>query len=394
MANHTDYYSLLEVSKTATVEEIKKSYKKLAIKTHPDKHTEDKKEEAAIKFTAITQAYEVLTDPNKRSLYDQFGEEGIKHGSNPSFKHANNLFNTIFNNFPGLNFPFAMPFNINQSSANNATNNQSTNNQLINNMPRIVPLPLSLKKCYKGGKVTVKIDRKIKCPKCLASGSDDGKDPGTCKTCNGQGIIQRQQNHGFIVMISTGPCNSCNGSKKQPPIILCSNCNGNKLITEQAEISFDIPQGARPNEQIHIPSSGDYNENNNSTNDLIFVIKDNDANNSNIFNNHIICRDSNNPLNLCVTLQLSLAEALCGWSRDIVQLDGRKIYIAYDKPCPPNSILVMDGEGMRRNNECGKLIINILVNFPSDISNKGEVYKALEHKDWQPIKATNIILLS
>jgi molecular chaperone DnaJ len=237
-----DYYEILEVDKNADAETIKKSYRKKAIQYHPDKNPGDK--EAEEKFKSISEAYEILSDPEKKQRYDMSGS-GDFHNFDPNF------------NYDGFD-PFTM------FSTMFKTNN-------FRNHARIDPdsklsYRASLKEIIRGAKVEVLLKRNIHCEECMGQGHSTSD--ANCSTCNGAGFQISKMGQMTVTM----PCNKCGGSGKQ--INSCHKCNGRGYFEKKEKVSFDIPKGINPLTVLRIKGKGNeiFYQNNKLVGDTYIVI--------------------------------------------------------------------------------------------------------------------------
>ncbi len=230
-----DYYQILGVSKNATEEEIKKAYRNLAKKYHPDLNPNNK-EEAEKKFKEVSEAYEVLIDKDKRKMYDQYGEEGVKSNFGPGgftwkdFTHFNDL-NDIFgdNIFGDIFSSFFGGTKRNQRASRAHTRGANIKIKIL----------LSLEEIAHGTAKTIKYKREEMCPVCKGTG---GEEMETCPTCNGRGEIRQVSRSLFGQFVNIRPCSQCHGSGK---IIKkkCKHCNGKGSIRKERQISLKIPAG-------------------------------------------------------------------------------------------------------------------------------------------------------
>ena len=306
-----DYYNILNLNKFSTQEEIKKSYKKLALKYHPDKNPNNPK--AVEKFKEISEAYDVLSDPEKRKNYDNFGLD---------FSDQNNFDpGDIFNQFFGNNqFPFNFSFNMNQNKEKQKEN-------------IVIKLPLNLEDIYLGKKVKITYDQKIYCQECDGNGTLDKTIP-ICQNCKGSGRTVIIRRIGPMIQQMNGTCNVCQGSGKH--IIhenKCKKCLGKSYILKNKTIEIPINKGLKQGQKIQVEKKG--NQFKNYSTDLILVI---------IEKNHKIFSRENDDLYLCVNLHLY--QSLFGFTKTITQLDGSKIVISHEGLTENNTIRKLIGEGM------------------------------------------------
>jgi molecular chaperone DnaJ len=249
----TDYYKILGVSRDASQEDLKKAFRQLALKHHPDRNQGEKASEE--KFKEINEAYTCLGDPEKRAHYDRYGTtEGLGAGAGSGFggfgagAPFGDIFEDIFDDFFGTfgGFKKAKP---------------TKGSDLRYNMS------LSLEECAFGTEKTIKIPRWQSCDACGGSGAEQGKPPVTCSQCQGTGQIRLQQ--GFFSVSKT--CGKCNGTGRlitNP----CKNCNGNGKIRVQKELSVKIPAGVDNGSRLKLSSEGDFGSFGGPPGDLYVVI--------------------------------------------------------------------------------------------------------------------------
>lgn len=243
-----DYYEVLDVPKDASEDEIKKAYRKLAIKFHPDRQngkSDKEKKEAEEKFKEATEAYEVLSNKDKRAKYDQFGFAGVGDQSNADYSNVFHDFGDIFGDFfggHGFN-GFGTPFG-------DFFGTRSNKNQK-EDLDKYVRVQIDLEQALFGCKVDIKVPRKILCKKCNGTGSSDGKES-TCSVCHGSGMKTMRQ--GFMMMSQT--CPNCHGTGK---VITspCKDCHGQGYTIENKVVTITIPENSLDGKNITIPRMGD-----------------------------------------------------------------------------------------------------------------------------------------
>ncbi|HEY4305740.1 MAG TPA: molecular chaperone DnaJ [Gemmatimonadaceae bacterium] len=238
-----DYYATLEVQKAASDEEIKKSYRKLAMTYHPDRNNGSK--EAEERFKEITEAYDVLRDPQKRAAYDRYGDAGLR-GGNAGFHHVDlsealGIFMRDFGGFGGLDDLFG---NVRQSS----------------NGPRAgqdvkVTIPLTLEEVATGVDKKINIKLLDPCDKCEGSGAEPGSKSETCKTCQGAGEVRRAQRSFFGQVVTVAPCPTCRGEGRiiQTP---CKKCRGEGRMRSDHELTVQIPAGVASGQYMTLRGVG------------------------------------------------------------------------------------------------------------------------------------------
>lgn len=334
------YYKILNIQSNATQDEIKKAYRKLAMKYHPDKNPNDLTAEE--KFKEINQAYSVLSDPEKRRLYDQFGENSEHRQINPM-----DIFNRMFGN--GFSF----------TNFTNFTNQFPYFHQKQKGNPVQIILKCELKDLYFGKIYKRKITRDRLCRYCEGTGSEDKK-KNKCEICDGHGYIIQSFRHGSMIFNSQRNCDSCKGSgyKSVDKNKKCKKCNGLGIIPEEKIFEINVKPGMKEGQQFIF-----YNESNESENiipgDIIFIIEEIKNDKFKRINDDIIYKH-----------KISLKEALIGFYTTL-DLFGEKINISYDKIISPNKFLVIPSKGFKKDNgKSGNLILEIEIEFPSELSDE------------------------
>jgi DnaJ family protein A protein 2 len=367
------YYDVLSVSKNSSIDEIKKAYKKMCLKWHPDKNP-DKVDEAKAEFQKIQEAYEVLSNEEKRTIYDKHGKAGLnQQGQNMD---ANDFFSNLFGGGFGGN-PF-MQFNVQQNRREPAQKGPNKN----------VQVELSLEEVMNGASKKITIKNQIKCPSCNASGSKSGT-PDTCTMCKGSGMrVQvRQLGPGMIQQMST-PCNICSGSGKMVnEADKCSTCNGNKFGTRQGALEIDIEKGLRGGEHIRIQNMGDAVENAVEAGDLIIELVEKKREDQYRENDDLI-----------VKKHILLSEALCGLSFLYNHPNGETIVVEQNKVIKPNTRHRITGLGFfnRNSKATGDLIFEFIIVFPENLQDERKdlikklLPKRIETKDTKNYKCYTI----
>ena len=351
-----NYYDLLGVNKNSTEEEIKKAYKKLAMKHHPDRNPKNR-EEAEKKFKDISHAYNILTDKQKKHIYDQFGEEGLQGANNmPNNFNPFSMFEEMF----GDNMGGSGGFHFNMGGMNQKRQNNTT---------EVKRLKVSLNDLYNGKKMNFNITRNILKPekKHLIK---------TCDACNGSGVEIRIQQFGPMIQQVQANCSKCGGQGK----IIPDGC----LDSVKEKFSINIEKGMCNDEQIILKKKGSFNINTMDYNDLVFVI---------IEEEHKIFKRIEN--NLMFGLDINLIDALTGFNFSFSHLDNSEFIISSDDIIVNEQIKVIKNKGMPYNNHSdvfGDLIIKFNVVFPDKINT--EDYEALKNilpkTIFPPVKNTSL----
>ena len=299
MANKRDYYEVLGVDTSASAEEIKKAYRKMAIKYHPDKNPGDK--EAEEKFKEAAEAYSILSDPEKKSRYDQFGHAGVE-GAGPDFSGGFGNLNDFLNDILG-GFGFGGGFG---GGARSSQQQQ----RVYRGRDIRVRVKLTLEEIAKGVEKEISIEKSVPCSECGGKGAKNSSDIKTCPACHGTGQVERIVRQGFFQQVTYSTCQQCGGEGK---IISnpCRSCGGTGLVRKRETIKVKIPAGVEAGMQLTIQGEGNAAKNNGINGDLLVVIEEQEHPN--------LKRDGNN---LYYTKIISLPDAILGTETEIPCLDG------------------------------------------------------------------------
>ncbi len=307
----SEYYSILGVSKNAPIEEIKKKYKRLAMENHPDKGGNEDK------FKAINEAYGVLSDPEKRDIYNKFGKEGLEAGGRPQPPHMD-IFNAMFGGGGGRH------------------RRRTKSNDVIRN------IDVSLEDIFSGIKKKISIERTV----------IDKSKVINCDVCRGSGTVTQVMRMGPMVTQTTQPCPKCHGRGSCVPQSATS--------TIKEILDMNIPKGC-PNGHKIIFHGKTSMEMGLDPGDIIFVV--------NYKNNNRFKIDDNNVLDLNCKVNINLYEALTGFTYRLKHLDNTFIEFSYNDVTVPKMIHTIRGEGLCYNNTYGDLHVMFEVHFPERINN-------------------------
>ena len=358
----TNYYDLLGVAKDASQSDIKKAYRKKAMKWHPDKN-QNNREEAEQKFKEIGKAYNVLSDENSRRNYDQFGEEGLKNM--PNMSNFNPF--DIFSQFGGMGGMGGMG-NFQDLFGNNRGNHNPSQPRQGKGPHIQHLLNLHLKHLYSGKRIKLKMKKNIKCTTCNGIGCLNPNDIKTCDLCNGMGKISQIRRMGNMIQKTVQPCYKCNGTGKIiPDDKKCPTCKGEKKLFQEKLIEFDVVPGSNNGDKIILYGEGNWDPQFTEAGDLIIIINEKKDKSNKMYK-------EGEHLNLKV--DINLKESLCGLDMIIKHLDDRPIRIKYDKVIKPGEILKIVGEGMpiKGQNSFGDLLITFNIIFPEKISTQRKDY--------------------
>lgn len=336
----TEYYKVLGVSKDATDNQIKSAYRKLAMKYHPDKNPNNK--EAEKMFKELAEAYQILSDPEKRRLYDQYGKDGF-NGSATNIR-PEDLFQNIFGGF-GLHDIFG---GFQQRGPRKGTS--------IN-----YPLNVSLKEFMMGSTRKLKITRKIICIECNGRGLAFGKTNKNCSCCEGRGMIINVTRHGNNIIQQQFPCHSCGGQGVYiAPEDKCCSCGGNKIIDESHIIEVTIDPGMEPGNFILLEGEANQLPDCDEPGDVVVILQ-------------LKCEDNWEVAgkDLIHNVNIDLVQALCGGSLSITHLDGRIIEFQLEPVIQPGNHKIIFNEGLpthRNSSKRGNLHVKMNLRLPERVT--------------------------
>ena len=357
MAEKRDYYEVLGVEKNASAEEIKKAYRKKAIQYHPDKNPGDK--EAEEKFKEAAEAYEVLSDPQKRQRYDQYGFAGM--GGAGGFSGGGMTMEDIFQHFGDI-FEGA-GFDLGDIGNMFMGGGRSRGPRVRRGSDMRVKVRLTLEEIASGCEKKIKVRKLVQCKDCNGSGSKDGNTE-TCPTCKGSGRVVRQQRGIFGMMQVQAECDTCHGEGR---IIKnkCPKCGGEGVIRDEDIITITIPAGVMGGMQLTVPGKGNAAPRGGVAGDLLVLIEEEE-------HKDFIRQDSD----LIYNLLLDMPTAVLGGQVQIPTLTG-DVKITITPGTQPGKVLRMRGKGLPRIDQYGRsygtgdLLINVGVYIPEKL-NKDE----------------------
>ena len=347
-----DYYEVLGVSKTADEAEIKKAYRKMAKENHPDLHPGDKEAEA--RFKEASEAYEVLSDADKRAKYDQFGHAAF----DPSYGAGAGGFGGGFGGFDFGDI-FDSFFGGGGRSARNP--NAPRRGENIHTSTTI-----SFEEAAFGCEREIAASRIETCEKCGGSGCADGTTPEVCPTCRGTGSVRTQQRTPMGVFSSSAPCTACGGSGKiihQP----CQTCKGKGKVRRQRKIHIDVPAGINNGQTVSLRGAGHAGENGGTAGELLVTIQ--------VTPHEIFERDGNAVL---LTIPISIVQAALGAELEVPTLDGNVKY-SIPEGTQTGTVFRLRGKGIPNLQSSGRgdQFVTVTVQTPKNLTAE---QKELLHK--------------
>ncbi|MAF76700.1 MAG: molecular chaperone DnaJ [Halobacteriovoraceae bacterium] len=340
-----DYYDVLGVAKGASKDEIKKAYRKLALKYHPDRNPDDK--EAEVKFKEASEAAEVLLDENKKARYDQFGHAGVDgqaggfggggFGAGGDFGDLGDIFGDIFGDILGGG----------RRGGGRRRHRGTPGNDLQ------MTLDVSFEEAAFGVEKNISLTRYVECETCDGSGAQNGSQPSTCDMCNGMGEVRRQQ--GFFTVATT--CPKCQGSG-QMITDPCGSCSGQGRKRKKVDLAVKVPEGIDTNQRLKLSGEGDAGTQGAPDGDLYVVI--------NVQPHSIFERDG---FNLHCTVPISFTQAALGDEVEVPTLDGR-VSVTIAEGTQSGKKMRLKGKGIQRLGAYGHgdLILTIHVETPTKLN--------------------------
>ncbi len=353
-----DYYKILEISKNAKPEEIKRAFRRLAQKYHPDKGGDPEK------FKEINEAYQVLSNPEKKSQYDQFGAT-FDAGQNSEGGFGGFQNNWDFSSF-GEDFDLSDIFSNFFGGSNRPKNTKKNQGRDIK-----VDLELKLSEIKENSVRTLNLYKWISCPVCHGTGASPDSKLKTCSKCKGKGTITETSRQGFFAFSRTRICPECGGSGKIPEK-KCSKCDGLGRIKDEVRLKVKIPAGVEDGQIIRLAGQGEAGEFGGPNGDLYLIIH--------------IQPDPNfdrNGADLIQVARISFIQAILGDVITIPTIDGSQTKLKIPAGTQPNAQIKIKGKGLPylKRNQRGDLIIKIIVEIPKHISRKArKLLKELEEE--------------
>ncbi|MFM2392359.1 MAG: molecular chaperone DnaJ [Bacteroidota bacterium] len=344
-----DYYEVLEVAKNADADAIKKAYRKMAIKYHPDKNPGDKSAED--KFKEAAEAYEVLSDADKRARYDRYGHDAVSGNARGGFQGQHMNMEDIFAQFGDVFGDDGSPF----SSFFGGGSRSAQAGQKGSNLR--IKVSLTLEEIESGVTKKIKVKKQVKCNNCAGSGAKDAASVKTCGGCQGSGYVRQVRNTFLGQMATTGVCPTCKGAGKTVTAN-CTLCRGEGVNMDSETIDIELPAGVEGGMQLSMRGKGNAGRNGGPAGDLLITIEE--------LPHEDFTRDG---MNVIHDLFINFADAALGTNAEVPTLDGRvKVKIA--PGTQSGKILRLKGKGLPSVQQYGKgdQLININIWTPKDLS--------------------------
>lgn len=347
-----DYYEVLGVDKTATADEIKKAYKKKAIQYHPDRNPDNK--EAEEKFKEAAEAYGVLSDPDKRSKYDQFGFDGLNASGGASGfgggMSMDDIFSMFGDIFSGGGFGGFGGFGGGQSRSRGGE-------RKFKGADVRIKVSLTLQEISTGVTKKFKIKKLVPCTHCNGTGAENGSGTETCPDCNGTGTVIKTQQSIFGMMQTQTVCPRCNGEGK---IIKnrCPHCSGDGVVYGEELVEVKIPAGVADGMQLVVEGKGNAGKHNGYPGNLLIVIEEQQHKD--------LIRDEND---LIYNLLLTVPQAILGGTVEVPTIDGA-VKLKIEPGTQPGKVLRLRDKGLPilHSNRKGDMLVNVSVYIPEKLS--------------------------
>ncbi len=339
-----DYYEVLEVGKDAGAEEIKKAYRKQALKYHPDKNPGDKAAEE--KFKEAAEAYEVLSNPEKKQKYDRFGHAGLGNAGGGGYGGFSMNMEDIFSHFGDIFGGFG---GFGQSRGSSRRVNRGSNLR--------IKVKLTLEEISKGVEKKIKVEKYVKCGACDGAGARNGSSYQTCATCRGSGHVTRITNTFLGQMQTSSTCPAC-GGEGQVIANKCDQCMGHGIVKENEVITIDIPAGVEEGMQLSFSGKGNAGARSGIPGDLIVLIEE--------LPHPELVRDGKN---LLYNHYISFPDAVMGTTSEVPTLEG-KARIKIPEGTQGGKVFRLKGKGLPGVNHYsrGDLLVNVNVWTPQNLS--------------------------
>ncbi|MFA6710915.1 MAG: molecular chaperone DnaJ [Candidatus Methanomethylophilaceae archaeon] len=346
-----DYYEVLGVAKDASPDEIKKAYRKLAKENHPDV-SKDPKEVAEEKFKEISEAYEVLSDAEKRRIYDQYGHAGV----NQQFSGGGGFSWDDFTHYEDISDIFGGGSIFDMFFGGGGRQKQSKNGARTGESLRY-DIEISLIDVLKGREVELSVPHTVNCTDCKGTGGKDGKVT-VCSQCGGQGKVQMVRNTPFGQMVQVGECPKCNGRGKTAAE-RCPTCRGSGRIQKTSKVSIKIPAGVDDDARLRVQGAGDAGYNGGHSGDLYVVIH--------VKQDKLFERDG---INLWTGITTTYPRLVLGGEETVRTLEGEQAILKIPSGTQVGAVLRISGKGLPRSGSTirGDLFVRVKIDVPKKVT--------------------------
>jgi len=329
----SDYYELLGVPRTATEAEIKSAFRTLARELHPDVSTEP---DAGARFRDVAEAYEVLSDPERRATYDRYGKAGLRRGG----------FESAFTDFGNLSDIFAAFFGDDLLGGGRQRSQRGGDVQAV--------VEIDLEEAFAGAAVTVPLDLAVPCERCAATGAEPGTSTRTCPTCSGSGVVRSVSQNIFGQFVQQRACPECEGAGEvleQP----CADCRGDGRVVRRTQLEVDVPRGIHDGQQIRVRGEGHAGFRSSERGNAFVVVR--------VRPDERFVRDGDD---LHTAVRLTMTEAALGTTTTVTSLSG-EVPLEVSPGTQPGEVRVLRAQGMPalRGSGRGSLYVRLDVAVPT-----------------------------
>ena len=329
----SDYYELLGVPRTATEAEIKSAFRTLARELHPDVSTEP---DAGARFRDVAEAYEVLSDPERRATYDRYGKAGLRRGG----------FESAFTDVGNLSDIFAAFFGDDLLGGGRQRSQRGGDVQAV--------VEIDLEEAFAGATVTVPLDLAVPCERCAATGAEPGTSTRTCPTCSGSGVVRSVSQNIFGQFVQQRTCPECEGAGEvleQP----CADCRGDGRVVKRTQLEVDVPRGIHDGQQIRVRGEGHAGFRSSERGNAFVVVR--------VRPDERFVRDGDD---LHTAVRLTMTEAALGTTTTVTSLSG-EVPLEVPPGTQPGEVRVLRAQGMPalRGSGRGSLYVRLDVAVPT-----------------------------
>jgi len=348
-----DYYEVLGVEKNASKDELKKAYRKLAMQYHPDRNPDNK--EAEDKFKEAAEAYEILSDDDKKARYDRFGHEGVKTNGfgSQGFSDVNDIFSHFSDIFGGASI-FDDFFGGTQQRGRGRRRSTGTPGSDLR-----VTLKLTLEEIASGVNKKIKIKKQVRCSNCNGSGAEAGTSNKTCPVCNGAGEVKQVSRSVFGQFVNIAACSNCNGEGTVIDVP-CKKCMGDGRVNDDVTVSINVPAGVHEGSYMTMRGEGNSGKRGGQPGDIIVIFQE--------IPHEYFTRDGDD---IVYDLFISYPNAVLGVDVEVPTLNG-KARLKIDPGTTHGKLLKMRDKGIRHLNHSGSgdQLVRVNIDIPKKLNSK------------------------